>query len=392
MSPLRKVPVVMMTACAPTLRPSRNLMPRAVLGAQPGAAMPHGSSSSINSATSACFTIRFVWLSSTSRIFTRYCCLSHCARGDHTAGPREVLSNRNCMPTASVTSPMMPPSASTSRTKCPLAMPPTAGLQDICAIRSVFSVNRAVFSPMRADAMAASQPACPSPTTTTSYLSLNPDVRIIQYFTGNTGRLLKSANHLADKAGMRLTQSPYNSVQEIGVMSSRSGLRKKVVLPVTIIRHNGDQRQLAHTLDLSETSARLGGLSMVLEPGEMVEVQRGQLSAKFQVFWMGAPGNAMEGQAGIRSMEPEKMIWGVPTTEPSEPVTETEVSSAAKLPGEKRWDARLGCSGAASIQPRGSQIPLHGVVKDVSKGGVYVEMMSPLPVNSEVLLKVNISC
>ncbi len=173
-------------------------------------------------------------------------------------------------------------------------------------------------------------------------------------------------------------------------MSSRSGLRKKVVLPVTIIRHNGDQRQLAHTLDLSETSARLGGLSMVLEPGEMVEVQRGQLSAKFQVFWMGAPGSAMEGQAGIRSMEPEKMIWGVPATEPSEPVTETEASSSAKLPGEKRWDARLGCSGAASIQPRGSQIPLHGVVKDVSKGGVYVEMMSPLPVNSEVLLKVNI--
>ena len=29
--------------------------------------------------------------SSTSRIFTRYCCLSHCARGDHTAGPRRGI-------------------------------------------------------------------------------------------------------------------------------------------------------------------------------------------------------------------------------------------------------------------------------------------------------------
>src|ERR1700722_1922984 len=77
------------------------------------------------------------------------------------------------MPTASVISPMMPPSASTSRTKCPLAIPPTAGLHDICAIRSTFSVNRAVFRPMRAAAVAASHPACPAPTTTTSNCSVN---------------------------------------------------------------------------------------------------------------------------------------------------------------------------------------------------------------------------
>src|SRR5438270_10613755 len=112
---------------------------------------------------------RFGWLSSTSRIFKRYCCLSHCARGDHTAGPRDVFSSRNWIPTASVTSPITPPSASTSRTRWPLAMPPTAGLQDICAIRSTLSVNNAVFKPMRAQAIAASHPACPAPTTTTSY-------------------------------------------------------------------------------------------------------------------------------------------------------------------------------------------------------------------------------
>jgi len=162
------------------------------------------------------------------------------------------------------------------------------------------------------------------------------------------------------------------------------------MLPVTIIR-NGDQRQLAHTLDFSETSARMGGLSMLLEPGEMVEVQRGDLSAKFQVFWMGAPGSAMEGQAGIRSMEPEKMIWDAPSAaESSETRTDTGLALADKLPGEKRWHARFECSGTASIKPRGSQIPVHGLVKDVSQGGVYVEIMSPLPVNSEVGLKVNI--
>src|SRR4051812_20265755 len=67
----------------------------------------------------------------------------------------------------------MPPSASTSRTKCPLAMPPTAGLHDICAIRSTLSVYSAVFRPMRAQATAASHPACPAPTTTMSNCSVN---------------------------------------------------------------------------------------------------------------------------------------------------------------------------------------------------------------------------
>jgi hypothetical protein len=158
----------MTTAPASTVRPSRNRTPRSVRGApaSPG-------SSSTRSTTSACLICKFACDSSTWRIFTRYWRLSHCARGDHTAGPREVFSNRNWIPTASATSPIMPPSASTSRTRCPLAMPPMAGLHDICAIRSKLKLNSAVRSPIRAAAIAASHPACPAPTTTMSYCSVN---------------------------------------------------------------------------------------------------------------------------------------------------------------------------------------------------------------------------
>src|ERR1700744_5790383 len=39
-------------------------------------------------------------------------------------------------------------------------------------MRSRLSVNKAVRRPMRAEAIAASQPACPAPTTTTSYCSV----------------------------------------------------------------------------------------------------------------------------------------------------------------------------------------------------------------------------
>ena len=89
------------------------------------------------------------------------------------------------MPTASVISPMMPPRASTSRTKWPFAIPPIAGLQDICAIRSTFSVYKAVLNPIRAAAMAASHPACPAPTTTTSNCSVKAGmVRLAPILSG----------------------------------------------------------------------------------------------------------------------------------------------------------------------------------------------------------------
>jgi hypothetical protein len=49
-----------------------------------------------------------------------------------------------------------------------------AGLHDICAILFMSIVTRQVLAPMLALAQAASQPACPPPTTMTSYFSFIP--------------------------------------------------------------------------------------------------------------------------------------------------------------------------------------------------------------------------
>src|SRR5579872_205372 len=178
-------------------------------------------------------------------------------------------------------------------------------------------------------------------------------------------------------------------------MSSRSSFRRKVVLPVTIIRRQGQERQLAHTLDLTSTSARIGGLISLLDPGEIIEVHRGANKANFQVVWMGAPGGAMSGQAGIRSLTPDKTIWNVnlPQDETDANVdvsnlrqTVPAVHSSTKFPGEKRWQPRYACSGRAAVRTTGSMFAVDGEVKDISKGGVYVELKSPLPENTKVNL------
>src|SRR5258708_4837404 len=72
------------------------------------------------------------------------------------------------MPVASIARPIKPPSASISRTRCPFAVPPIAGLQGICATVSVESVHNPTCAPRRAAAYAASHPAWPLPMTMTS--------------------------------------------------------------------------------------------------------------------------------------------------------------------------------------------------------------------------------
>src|SRR5215203_2444302 len=72
------------------------------------------------------------------------------------------------MPVASIARPINPPSASISRTRCPLAVPPTAGLHGMCATPFRDSVHNPTWQPRRAAAYAASTPACPAPMTITS--------------------------------------------------------------------------------------------------------------------------------------------------------------------------------------------------------------------------------
>src|SRR6187549_3115052 len=72
------------------------------------------------------------------------------------------------MPVASIARAINPPSASISRTRWPLAVPPTAGLHGMWATVSGDSVHTPTCKPRRAAAYAASTPACPAPITITS--------------------------------------------------------------------------------------------------------------------------------------------------------------------------------------------------------------------------------
>src|SRR5689334_20987445 len=99
---------------------------------------------------------------------SEYQTLSFWQRGDQTAGPLDLFRTLNWIPVASAILPISPPRASISRTRCPLAVPPMAGLQDILPMAAADMVRRSVRHPILAEARDASTPACPPPRTMTS--------------------------------------------------------------------------------------------------------------------------------------------------------------------------------------------------------------------------------
>src|SRR5690349_15249694 len=132
-------------------------------------------------------------------------------------------------------------------------------------------------------------------------------------------------------------------------MSTRSSLRVKVVLPVSVYR-TGEKKLIAHTMDVAADSVRIGGLFSGLTPGETVEIQRLGSRARFQVVWVGKPKSAMEGQAALKSLCSKKNIWGseLPLGECERPIDFNALRSQYPLVitgpvEEQRWHQRFRC-------------------------------------------------
>jgi hypothetical protein len=180
-------------------------------------------------------------------------------------------------------------------------------------------------------------------------------------------------------------------------MANRGKLRRKMVLPVSVLRGNGREKQLAHTLDVTETSARLGGLRMLLELGEVIEIQRGGRKAKFEVYWMGTPGTELEGQAGVRGLDPGKSIWSIhlPADQPDIAVDALHLrhggaqNRAAFLSGQ-REGIRHEYNAGATLRAPGSNYPFRVQIKGIDLGGIEVESITTLPLNTVVDVEMRI--
>jgi hypothetical protein len=92
------------------------------------------------------------------------------------------------------------------------------------------------------------------------------------------------------------------------MLNKRTSPRRKMVLPVKVTLDKVSH--MAHTVDITHTGARIGGLRTQLQPGMIITLQRGSKKAQFRIAWLRqlAPN---ELQAGVESLELQKNFWGV---------------------------------------------------------------------------------
>jgi PilZ domain-containing protein len=86
--------------------------------------------------------------------------------------------------------------------------------------------------------------------------------------------------------------------------------RKPAAVPVKL-RGTGPQARptVACTLDISSEGARLNVAGWAVEPGEIINVERGTEKSMFRIAWVGDPNTPRRGQIGIQCLEQGKSIF-----------------------------------------------------------------------------------
>jgi len=82
-----------------------------------------------------------------------------------------------------------------------------------------------------------------------------------------------------------------------------------MVLPIKVFLPGAPQ-VLAHTIDISISGARIGGLREQLQPGKIVSLQRGSQRAKFRIVWIRQVGPG-EIHAGAEAVDSHSNFWGI---------------------------------------------------------------------------------
>ena len=170
-------------------------------------------------------------------------------------------------------------------------------------------------------------------------------------------------------------------------MGKRNTDRLKLVLPVRLwgVDTTGKPfHQMAHTLNVNHSGARLGGVRVLMPIDEIVGVQYKHKKARFKVVWLGRPGTKSEEQLGITRIQGEPEIW--PLELPTVVIhDEYEPPPPKKSDLDKRDVRRYACSGGIEVRQRHAKGPgVWAALTDISMGGCFSQMASPFPKDTNI--------
>ena len=165
-------------------------------------------------------------------------------------------------------------------------------------------------------------------------------------------------------------------------MGKRREPRKAVALPVRIFGTDSNGRIFSETvtaLDISQTGARLGGVHASMKVDEIIGVSYGKNKVHFRVKWIGARGQASEGQVGLQNLSPQKLFWDVPLPH--------SIVDHFRPAVDRRRSPRIKCSLSVELHRDGEPV-IWGKASDISLGGCFVEMAIPLKTETQLTIAI----
>ena len=196
------------------------------------------------------------------------------------------------------------------------------------------------------------------------------------------------------------SHSPDNAVSKEGIVEPLRELRIPMQLEIRLWGMDCTGKpfsQTARTIDISGRGARLAGVVGPKQAGDIIGVQYGDQKARFQVVWVGASGTPSEGQIGITCMDAGRCIWatalegtpgqfgqGPEILRPGTKVAEPTAAAAGGPALERRRYPRYSCSGGVELRKESTDPPTWAKLTDIGLGGCYVELMSTLPLQTQV--------
>lgn len=173
-------------------------------------------------------------------------------------------------------------------------------------------------------------------------------------------------------------------------MSHSEGKRKakrvEAIHPIRLWGMDANGRpfiEAATTLDVSRTGARLKSARTKIAVGDIVGLKSGEDKSRFQVVWVGKAGTPDEGHIGLKSLEDEKRLWNLKHSAAASEEIDTYIQPPRR---DSRLVERLKCSLSVEVGSNNSAGRTRTFVTDISLGGCYISMITPVAVESKITL------
>jgi hypothetical protein len=163
--------------------------------------------------------------------------------------------------------------------------------------------------------------------------------------------------------------------------------------------------QSASTIEIGANGLRLRSVRCLHQPGQAVHVDYRGRHASYRVSWIGAPGTCWESMVGLEIVEGDRLIFAdhllaIPSSIGAETDSFKSAQQASVCPDhgaaerrdqeERRRHPRCSCAGGARIWENGMEHAVAARLNEISMGGCYLEIMSPMRIGTALRMELEI--